>query len=58
MTCAEEHQQRAAECMRLAQSAVDPTNKALLLEMAQCWARLAGQTQARAKELVLIRDSA
>jgi hypothetical protein len=40
-----EYQERAAECLRLAQSTNDPTNKALLLEMAQTWVRLAEQAQ-------------
>jgi hypothetical protein len=40
-----EYQERAAECLRLAQSSNDHTNKALLLEMAQTWVRLAEQAQ-------------
>ena|SRR6266511_1524117 len=36
---------RAAQCLRLAQSMSDPTNKALLLEMAQTWVRLAEQAR-------------
>ena len=39
----EDHKRRAAECLRLARGAVDKTNKALLIEMAQTWARLAEQ---------------
>jgi hypothetical protein len=40
-----EHYQRiAAECLRFAQTAVDPTNKALLLDMAHVWVKLAEQT--------------
>jgi hypothetical protein len=39
------HQERAAECLRIAQSMKDPTNKALLLEMAQAWVRLAEPAQ-------------
>jgi hypothetical protein len=35
--------------MRLAQTMIDPQNKALLLEMAQAWVRLADQVAA-AKE--------
>jgi hypothetical protein len=38
---AEEYQQRAADLLRVAQEATDPTNKALLLEMAQAWINLA-----------------
>jgi hypothetical protein len=40
-----EYQERAAQCLRLAQSMSDPTNKALLLEMAQTWVRLAEQAR-------------
>jgi hypothetical protein len=45
----EEYQQRAAECLRLAQAITDPKNKALLLDMAQAWIRLAEQAKAKAK---------
>jgi hypothetical protein len=37
----EEYQQRAADLLRIAQETDDPTNKALLLEMAQAWVKLA-----------------
>jgi hypothetical protein len=43
----QEYQRRAAQCLRLARTTNDPTNKALLLEMAQAWVRLAHQIQAR-----------
>lgn len=39
----QECQQRAAECLRLVRIALDATNKALLLEMAQAWIRIAEQ---------------
>jgi hypothetical protein len=39
----EDHKRRAAECLRLAREAADKTNKALLIEMAQTWAKLAEQ---------------
>jgi len=42
----QDHQRRAAECLRLAREATDKTNKALLIEMAQTWARLAAQDKA------------
>jgi hypothetical protein len=45
-----DHQRRAAECLRLAREATDKTNKALLIEMAQTWARLAEQEQARSED--------
>ena len=37
----QDYQQKAAECLEQARAAKDPTNKALLLEMAQAWIRLA-----------------
>jgi len=43
----QECQQKAAECLRLVRTVVDSTNKALLLEMAQAWIRLAEQQQAK-----------
>lgn len=43
----QDHQRRAAECLRLAHEASDKTNKALLIEMAQTWAKLADQEKAR-----------
>jgi hypothetical protein len=46
----QDHQRRAAECLRLAREATDKTNKALLLEMAQTWAKLAEQEKARSDE--------
>ena len=46
----QEHQRRAAECLRLAREATDKTNKALLIEMAQTWARLADQEKGRGED--------
>ena len=46
----QECQQRAAECLRLVRTALDPTNKALLLEMAQAWIRLAEQQTAKGED--------
>ena len=43
----EEYQQKAAECLEQAHAAADPTNKALLLEMAQAWIRLADETKTK-----------
>jgi hypothetical protein len=43
------HQRRAAECLRLAREATDKTNKALLIEMAQTWAKLAEQDQVKSE---------
>ena len=41
----DEYAQRAAECIRLAQSTSDQGNKLLLLEMAQAWLKLAARPQ-------------
>jgi hypothetical protein len=41
----DEYQQRAADCLRVAQETNDPTSKALLLEMAQAWINLAERTK-------------
>jgi hypothetical protein len=46
----EDHRRRAAECLRLAREAVDKTNKALLIEMAQTWAKLAEQDKIAEQE--------
>jgi hypothetical protein len=46
----EDHQRRAAECLRLAHDAADKTNKALLIEMAQTWARLAEQERVKIQD--------
>jgi hypothetical protein len=43
----EDHQRRAAECLRLARKATDRTNKTLLIEMAKTWAKLAEQERSR-----------
>jgi hypothetical protein len=43
----QDHQRRAAECLRLAHEASDKTNKALLIEMARTWAKLAEQDRNR-----------
>jgi hypothetical protein len=40
-----DYQERAAQCLRLAQGTSDSTNKGLLLEMAQTWVRLAEQAR-------------
>ena len=45
-----DHKRRAAEYLRLAREAVDKTNKALLIEMAQTWAKLAEQDKIAEQE--------
>jgi hypothetical protein len=37
------YQRMAGECVRLAHDCSDPVNKAVLLDMAQAWVRLAEQ---------------
>jgi hypothetical protein len=37
----EEYRRNAAECLRLAQTLSNPTNRAVLIEMAHAWERLA-----------------
>jgi hypothetical protein len=46
----QDHQRRAAECLRLAREATDKTNKVLLIEMAQTWAKLAEQDKAKSED--------
>jgi hypothetical protein len=46
----QDHQRRAAECLRMAHEASDKTNKALLIEMPQTWAKLAAQERAGAED--------
>jgi hypothetical protein len=39
----EHYQRMAAECLRIAHNAQDPNNKAVLVDMAATWTRLAEQ---------------
>jgi hypothetical protein len=41
MTLANRYREFAAECVRVARQSSDPDDKALLLEMAEAWRRLA-----------------
>jgi hypothetical protein len=47
----QDYQQKAAECLEQAHAATDPTNKAILLEMAQAWIRLAEQEKGKTNRL-------
>jgi hypothetical protein len=47
MPSAEDYRRHASECIRLAQNAQNPGDKALLLRMAESWLRLAEQAEAR-----------
>lgn len=48
MTTADECRQYAVECLRLAQLAKDPDDKARLLQMAQAWRDMAEKLAANA----------
>ncbi|HEY7244821.1 MAG TPA: hypothetical protein VH678_13180 [Xanthobacteraceae bacterium] len=47
MPSADDYRRHASECVRLAQNARSPTDKALLLKMAETWLRLAEQAEGR-----------
>jgi hypothetical protein len=46
MSLAEQYRQHADECIRLARAVEDSADKALLLQMAQAWRRLAERADA------------
>jgi hypothetical protein len=48
MNWAEQYRGYAAECVRLARHSINPTDKALLAEMAENWIRMAERAEARA----------
>jgi len=50
MPAAQDYQHRTAECLRLARGTRNPTNKALFLEMALTWVKLAEHAQAKQTE--------
>jgi hypothetical protein len=43
----DEYRRNAAECLRLAETLGDPTNRAVLVEMAHAWQRLAERAERR-----------
>jgi hypothetical protein len=47
MSLADQYRRHAAECVRLAQLINDPAEKALLLQMAETWKRVAERAEAR-----------
>jgi len=47
MTKTDEYRRYAAECLELAKITDNPTNKAVLLQMAQTWSRLANENDRR-----------
>ena len=50
MVSSDEYRRHASECVRIAQQAQNPNDKALLLHMAESWLRLAQQAESRAKK--------
>ncbi len=52
----QEYQHRAAECLRLANTMIDPKNKAILLEMAHAWSWLADQLRTKGRPLAKLSD--
>ena len=50
MALADQYKRRAAECVRMAERADNPEDKALLLQMAQTWLRLAEKAEDRHEE--------
>jgi hypothetical protein len=50
MASADEYRRHASECVRLAQETQSPTDKALLLRMAETWLRLAQQAENRGQK--------
>jgi hypothetical protein len=47
MALADQYKRRAAECVRMAERASNPEDKALLLQMAETWLRLAEKAEER-----------
>jgi hypothetical protein len=50
MSAAETYRLHAGDCVRLAQSISSPEDRALLMEMAAMWLRLADRAEAVGKE--------
>jgi hypothetical protein len=50
MALADQYKRRAAECVRMAERADNAEDKALLLQMAQTWMRLAEKAEDRSNE--------
>ena len=50
MCTTEKYQDKAARCSHLAQAITDPDSKAMLLEMAQTWIKLAEYERAKTQE--------
>jgi len=56
MSRTERYRGYAAECVRLAQLSRNPADKALLVEMADNWIRMAERAEARADTSDIDRD--
>jgi hypothetical protein len=56
MSWAERYRGYAAECVRLARLSGNPADKALLVEMAENWVRMAERAEARADGSDIDRD--
>jgi hypothetical protein len=50
MALADQYKRRAAECVRMAERTDNPDDKALLLQMAQTWLRLAEKAEDRGED--------
>ena len=50
MSLADQYKRRAAECVRMAERTDSAADKALLLQMAQTWLRLAEKAEERADD--------
>jgi hypothetical protein len=50
MSTAEMYRRHAADCLQLAQSASSPADRALLMEMAVLWQRLAERAEKTGKD--------
>ena len=50
MALADQYKRRAAECVRMAERTDDAQDRALLMQMAQTWMRLAEKAEDRSEE--------
>ena len=50
MELADQYKRRAAECVRMAERTDDAGDRALLMQMAQTWMRLAEKAEDRSEE--------
>jgi hypothetical protein len=50
MASVHDYKRRAAECVRIAERMRNPADKALLMQMADTWLRLADKAEERSRE--------